>query len=950
MSTDDEDYTTGMSSSPRRHSRTHSSDLNQEQGNNSLTKGFDHRENEPLPASPAHVRKAIYNTNHDPISIAGSIPSSNGASGHHGSSGIELQFLPPDQRPGLPGDLLAALIEPEIEDDTEAAEALRANASIKVGKVGKVARSVNAQTVRKLVKKATLRGHGNKRGKPPRIPPGLATAGQQQQFIEDGNIIYAVQEGDDESEYLVSGGSESERSSSSYAHEYSRSADHAALVGTAAAAAAAHAADATARQEVAGRTPVTEESGEDDDHSAIGNTKESTAKKVKGGHPLGSDRYAPVADDNSEDVPEEVVAATMDTGRKLMGALDPHNMLQFQRWRRKKKGGKKKRKSYVKGKVIDGRHELYTLSIAVMLGVRTSIARTNTIISASDGPGKKMLSPQDFMAEEKYEFAPKGSPTTPPHKLSHTFKFKDYAPVAFAYLRRMFGVNEFDFLLSVCGNANFIEFISNAKSGQFFFYSSDGKYMIKTMTNTESKFLRRILPHYFRHCTQNPNTLLTKFLGMYRVKLYHLRRNVKFVIMNSVYYTDKSLQTFYDLKGSEIGRNAKPGEEVLKDNDLRKKLPEEAFTFTPELRGRLREQIKSDCEFLRKMQIMDYSMLIGIHHIPYKQGDHRNKIAEPGFRISEHRSKRNIHRKMGGNLSDHEYDSDSSAYKGGSSVASGGPEGSLKGVKVDSTRRLIRDIRETAHASNFEFAGLLEDEDDCSYLEGSQQYNEKYARKLHAQQQHPKYDDVEMKKEQTIEQIYWPFHRFYDINGHRRMKAKECYRCEKFPCTCDGISNLIKAWNIPEFTPPLSERKDGGLMMDTTNMTKPMVFHGRQGDMPYEGKIYFMGIIDILQQYNARKRVETTYRKIEVRGQHEPSCVSPDDYADRFVNFFDEYSRTAGPESTSKEDESAETDTAAAGKSDDQVSLGKSEAPATDQTAENNGKSSGSAQGIPQEG
>ena len=74
----------------------------------------------------------------------------------------------------------------------------------------------------------------------------------------------------------------------------------------------------------------------------------------------------------------------------------------------------------------------------------------------------------------------KGSATTPPHKLSHTFKFKDYAPVAFAYLRRMFGVNEFDFLLSVCGNANFIEFISNAKSGQFFFYSSDGRYMIKS--------------------------------------------------------------------------------------------------------------------------------------------------------------------------------------------------------------------------------------------------------------------------------------------------------------------------------------------------------------------------------------------------------------------------------------------------------------------------------------
>ena len=92
----------------------------------------------------------------------------------------------------------------------------------------------------------------------------------------------------------------------------------------------------------------------------------------------------------------------------MIGSIDPHNMLQVQRWRRKKKGSKKKRnKSYVKGKVIDGRHELYTLSIAVMLGVRTSIARTNTLISSSDGPGRRMLSPNDFMAEEKYEFAPK---------------------------------------------------------------------------------------------------------------------------------------------------------------------------------------------------------------------------------------------------------------------------------------------------------------------------------------------------------------------------------------------------------------------------------------------------------------------------------------------------------------------------------------------------------------
>merc|ERR1711935_184622 len=76
-------------------------------------------------------------------------------------------------------------------------------------------------------------------------------------------------------------------------------------------------------------------------------------------------------------------------------------------------------------------------------------------------------------------------------------------------------------------------------------------------------------------------------------------------------------------------------------------------------------------------------------------------------------------------------------------------------------------------------------------------------------------------------------------------------------------------------------------------MPIPMVFHGGQDDMNYEGKVYYMGIIDILQQYNARKRVETRYRKMEVRGRAEPSCVSPDDYAARFISFFDECSQKA---------------------------------------------------------
>jgi hypothetical protein len=124
----------------------------------------------------------------------------------------------------------------------------------------------------------------------------------------------------------------------------------------------------------------------------------------------------------------------------VLGAVDPHNMLQIQRWRRKKKGsGKKIRKSYVKGKVIDGRHELYTLSIAVMLGVRTSVAKTNAIITAVGG--RRTLNPQDFMCEEKYEFAPKVSgsqslepPPFKPFRLVHAYTLS--SSLAFYRIRR----------------------------------------------------------------------------------------------------------------------------------------------------------------------------------------------------------------------------------------------------------------------------------------------------------------------------------------------------------------------------------------------------------------------------------------------------------------------------------------------------------------------------------
>ena len=88
---------------------------------------------------------------------------------------------------------------------------------------------------------------------------------------------------------------------------------------------------------------------------------------------------------------------------------------------------------------------------------------------------------------------------TPAHQM-RTFAFKDYAPEIFRAIRELSGIDTLDYLLCICGNFKFLEFISNSKSGQFFFYSHDRRFMIKTISDEECVFLRSILWDYYLVC------------------------------------------------------------------------------------------------------------------------------------------------------------------------------------------------------------------------------------------------------------------------------------------------------------------------------------------------------------------------------------------------------------------------------------------------------------------
>lgn len=284
---------------------------------------------------------------------------------------------------------------------------------------------------------------------------------------------------------------------------------------------------------------------------------------------------------------------------------------------------KKKKKKL--GTEIKPEHEQYSLTYGMMMGIRTSVGHQSTpfvvsqdsrgqLVNGSDGSELNM---DDFMRVSKMVFPPGGSTNTsiitPKHDLAHTFKFKDYSPEIFKRIRDCFQLDQADYQLSLCGGFNYIEFISNSKSGQFFFYSHDGRFMIKTQTKEESKFLRRILPHYYRYILTNPNTLVTRFYGMHRVKMHHLRQEMHFVIMASVFDTDKAIHRTYDLKGSTIGRWASDkdveGNGVLKDCDLEEATGARRGTHHTIQLGETKKrellgQLRKDTEFLAQVVLL----------------------------------------------------------------------------------------------------------------------------------------------------------------------------------------------------------------------------------------------------------------------------------------------------------------------------------------------------------
>ena len=57
------------------------------------------------------------------------------------------------------------------------------------------------------------------------------------------------------------------------------------------------------------------------------------------------------------------------------------------------------------------------------------------------------------------------------------------------------------------------------RSGSFFFCTNDRRFILKSISKTETTTLMHLLQSYESHVTANVNTLLTRFFGLYTMKV-----------------------------------------------------------------------------------------------------------------------------------------------------------------------------------------------------------------------------------------------------------------------------------------------------------------------------------------------------------------------------------------------------------------------------------------------
>ncbi|MCJ8744692.1 hypothetical protein PDJAM_G00121400 [Pangasius djambal] len=132
--------------------------------------------------------------------------------------------------------------------------------------------------------------------------------------------------------------------------------------------------------------------------------------------------------------------------------------------------------------------------------------------------------------------------------------------------------------------------------------SYDRLLIIKQISSEEVEDMHNILSEYHQHIVKSHGvTLLPQFLGMYRVTVNN--EDTYFIVMRNMFSRRLTIHTKYNLKEKDLP--------TFKDMDFRNNM--QRIYISNEEKEKLMEKLNRDVDFLVRLKLMDYSLLLGIH-------------------------------------------------------------------------------------------------------------------------------------------------------------------------------------------------------------------------------------------------------------------------------------------------------------------------------------------------
>lgn len=271
------------------------------------------------------------------------------------------------------------------------------------------------------------------------------------------------------------------------------------------------------------------------------------------------------------------------------------------------------------GTAVSFGHPYFNLMFSMLLGVRL----TGQAIADSSFTTEDVVQ-TDYQGKRRIVlptgFSPAGDLEKPQNPMQ-SYYFGEFAPLVFYHMRRLGGVDEVHYMQSLgpeqmfgnmfLGNLSTLRMkVSDGKSGSFFFISSDASYFVKTISPFEKMTLKRILPRLHRHFQEFPETLINRIYGFYQMKPSARSLALNFIVIENIFLSSEKIDECYDLKGSLKGRSAGPGATVKKDVDFLQS--RECIYLPEESRELLITQIENDVKLLESLELIDYSLLVGI--------------------------------------------------------------------------------------------------------------------------------------------------------------------------------------------------------------------------------------------------------------------------------------------------------------------------------------------------